>query len=150
MRRLRCVPGLCIFNVPYQHWQGKSQLMCTKRPVYWESWATIKFAKKLSPTPYYSHVLKTWGWRSKKYIVCQFFRQAVCCIARTLRRSQDWICSRKKSPILQTFLRNCPSEFRFTVFFPGDVGGFINPPLQPLVNQHFSQTIKRLFSKKKY
>jgi len=46
MRRLWCVPGLCVSRVPCQRWQGKSQLMCTKRPLYWESWGKIKFVKK--------------------------------------------------------------------------------------------------------
>ena len=63
-----------------------------------------------------------------------------------LCRSQDQICS-SDSP-------NIFSEF----FFPNSVllcsflglwSGFINPPLQSLVNQYFSQTFERLFSRKK-
>ena len=71
--------------------------------------------------------------------------------SRPSRRSQDQICSGKKSRFSNL---NFFSDFMFPnpfycVHSSGLWSGFINPPLQSLVNQCFLQTFERLFSKKK-
>ena len=67
------------------------------------------------------------------------------------RRSQDQIFSPGKifhSP--KNFSEFCLPNSVSLCSFLGLWSGFINPPLQSLVNQYFSQIFERLFSKKKH
>jgi len=151
MRRLRCVPRLCVFRVPCQRWQGKIQLMCTKRPLYWESWGKIKFAKKA-----FSDALLISRFENLRLVQQKIHRLPIFPTSPLLNCAHvTTVAGLNFLPGKVSDSPNFFSEFSFPnsvllCFFLGPWSGFINLSLQSSVNQHSSQTIERLFSKKKY